>query len=191
MNSAESAPQVVAATIDSYVTGQSLVATSGRNASSIVNAPEALGGRRRANIIMFDQGTLSLTIGGGQAAYKLEGSGGQAAQIGWLWYVDPSAPVPPVDLTVGGRYSAFHIDVLELTEPCVVQVDALDAYNRFDSVMSIVDRPGQTLVYPFSTFISPSEPVKLDFRRIIGIQVEFDLHNRKAGSVKLGPLRVA
>lgn len=191
MNSAESGPQLVAATIDSYTTGQSLVATSGRNASSIVNAPEALGDKRRANLILFDEGTLSLAIGGGEVAYKLEGSGGQAAQIGWLWYVDPSAPISPVDLTVGGRYSAFQIEVLELTEPIVVQVDALDAYNRFDSVMLIVDKPGQSLVYPFSSFISPSGPVKIDFRRIIGLQVEIDLHNRKAGSLKLGPLRVA
>lgn len=184
------ATQAVADTIDSYTTRQSLVTAAKKNESSIVAAPEALGGRRRANIILFDAGPLSLTLGGGQAAYQLVGSSGQGGQIGWLWYVDPSAPVKPVDLTSGGKFDAFQIEVLELTGPVVVQIDALDADNRFDSVMVIVDKkPAQPLVYDFSTFISPSSPVKVDFKRIIGLQVEFDLHNRTSGSLKLGPLR--
>ena len=184
------ATQVLADTIDAYTTRQSLVTAAKKNESSVVAAPEALGGRRRAALILFDAGPLSMTIGGGQAAYQLVGSGGQGAQIGWLWYVDPSGPIKPVDLTSGGKFDAFQIEVLEMSGPIVVQIDALDAYNRFDSVMAVVEKkPGQPLVYDFSTFISPSSPVKLDFTRIIGLQVEFDLHNRTAGSVRLGPLR--
>ncbi len=182
------ATQAVADTIDSYTTRQSLVTSAKKNNSSTVAAPEALGGKRRAALILFDEGPLSLTIGGGQAAYQLVGSGAQGAQIGWLWYVDPSAPVKPVDLTSGGKYDAFQIEVLGLTEPVVVQIDALDADNRFDSVMIIVDKPGPQ-VYDFSSFISPRSPVKVDFKKIIGLQVELDLHNRKGGSLKLGPLQ--
>jgi hypothetical protein len=64
-----------------------------------------------------------MTIGGGQAAYQLVGSGGQGAQIGWLWYVDPSGPIKPVDLTSGGKFDAFQIEVLEMSGPIVVQID--------------------------------------------------------------------
>jgi hypothetical protein len=184
------ATQVLADTIDSFTTRQSLVTAAKKNESSVVAAPEALGGKRKASLILFDAGPLSMTIGGGQAAYQLVGSGGQGAQIGWLWYVDPSAPVKPVDLTSGGKFDAFQIEVLEMTEPIVVQIDALDADNRFDSVMLVVSKkPGQPLIYDFSSFISPSSPAKIDFKRIVGLQVEFDLHTRTGGSLRLGPLR--
>jgi hypothetical protein len=166
------------------------VTAAKKNESSVVAAPEALGGKRRAGLILFDAGPLSMTIGGGQATYQLVGSGSQGGQIGWLWYADPSGPIQPVDLTSGGKFDAFQIEVLEMSGPVVVQVDALDAYNRSDSVMAILDKkPGQPLVYEFSKFISPSSPVKLDFKRIIGVQVEFDLHNMTSGSLKLGPLK--
>jgi len=184
------ATQVVADTIDSYTTHQSLTATSQKNSSSVVAAPEALGGKRRASIVLFDTGTLSLMIESGKAAYRLGGSGHQGGQIGWLWYVDPSAAAKPVDLTSGGKFNAFQIEVLDMTEPIIVQIDAIDADNRSDSVWTIVStKPGKPLVFDFSSFISQSSPVKIDFKRIIGLQVEFDLHGYKAGSLQLGPLR--
>lgn len=179
----------VAETIDPFTTGQSLSTTAGNHSQSIVDAPDALGGKRRGNVIGPDSGSLSMTIGDGEVAYKLEGSGGQGGQIGWLWYVDPSASVTPVDLTGGGKYDAFQIEVLDMTESIVVQVDALDADMRFDSVASIVGtKPEQPLVYSFSSFITPNSPAKVDFTRIIGVQVEIDLHKSETGSLKLGPL---
>lgn len=186
------ATQAVADTIDPFATRQSLSTTANKHSASIVNAAEALGGRRRANIILLDTGTLSLDIGSGAAAYKLVGGGAQSlhsAQIGWLWYVDPSSAITPVDLTRGGKYDAFQIEVLEVTAPVVLQIDALDADMRFDSVAILVETtPGQPLVYDFSHFVTPRSPQKVDFTRIIGVQVEFDLRSSGAGSVKLGPL---
>jgi hypothetical protein len=104
------ATHAVADTLDSFTTRQALMTAAKKNESSVVAAPEALGGRRRASLILFDAGSLSLTLGSRQAAYQLVGSGGQTAQIGWLWYVDLWAPVKPVDLTSGGKFDEFRVN---------------------------------------------------------------------------------
>ena len=185
------ASQAVAQTIDSYTTPQSLAVETGKSNTSVVNAPEALGGKRRATIYYSSgAGTLSLSIGNKQAGYKLVGSGLQGGRIGWLWYVDSSTPIKPVDLTDGGKYNAFQIDVLEVTTPTVVQIDALDANQKFDSVMIYATKTGQSLIYDFSAFIAPESPTKIDFTKIIGLQMEFDIHDAKTGSVKLTPIKM-
>ncbi len=178
-----------AGTIDPFTTLQALSVSDNKAQQSTVSAPLALGGQRLGSIMLFGTGSLSLSIGSGAATYSLAASASQGGRIGWLWYVNPSAPVTPVDLTAGGTLNAFQIEVLGTTGPVTVQVDALDADMVFDSVATVVtSKPAQPLVFDFSSFIAPSKPVKVDFTRIIGVQLEFDLRGNQSGLLKLGPL---
>ncbi|MEM8961251.1 MAG: hypothetical protein AAGD38_07230 [Acidobacteriota bacterium] len=180
------------AIIDPYTsTAQKIEVQANSSNSSVENAVEALGGKRNLYALGPNVGYVTLAVGGGTVTYKLEGTGGQEGRVGWLSYAGETN-IDPVDLTNSGEYNAFRVEVLEQTGSITVQIDAIDADGRSDSVAQLPNsKPELPLVYYFREFITEGNGDTVNFSQIVGVQIEFDMHDQETGQLQLGPLETA